>query len=339
MKSKVEIILIIVMSLCITLSLFYWLRTDFLLQREHLYSTASHSFLKAIDVEKTIKLEGIQLHDAYSSNLSPNSILPGEKNNWCDQSFFIDDDSTRLALDSLFRVELARQDIYVQAAIRCLLKGKTVYSNPDSLFYQQATALPPVVYRLNEKPEGRCELQAYVKIPFLIVLKQMHSVGFIVFFWILSLLIIIGTFCYRRKKQIVMPDNVPMTEKLGSEPIAEEQIVPLIPSAVVWTCLSGNLLFDVECGVLKHKDHEIKLLNNRLLLFRLFISAPNHHLSAKDICAQVLGRKVDKPGKSDSDAIATNIKRLRDDLASFPFIKIQNLRGNGYQLVFECLPD
>lgn len=337
-KNKVEILLAVVISLFITLLCFYWLKADFSSQRKNLVSTASHSFLKAIDAEKAIKLEEVKLHEFYSSDLSPDSIPSSEKKNWCDQSFFIKHDSTRHTLDRFFRVELAKQDLSVQVAIKCLIEGKTVYSNPDNLFYQQATVLPSVVYRLNEKPEERCELQGYVKFPFFVVLKQMHFGGIILFFWILSLLAVVGAFRYSRKKRIVEPVSMPTAALVVEEPVATvapvvaERMVPPIAPTVVWMRLRGDLLFDKKHGVLKYKDCIIELGNNRLLLFRLFLSAPYFHLTTADLCGPILGRnKVEELTKSDRDAIAATVKRLREDLASCP-LEIINIRGNGYQL-------
>lgn len=337
-ENKVEILLAVVISLFITLLCFYWLKADFSSQRKKLIFTASHSFLKAIDAEKAIKLEEVKLHEFYSSDLSPDKIPSSEKKNWCDQSFFIKHDSTRHTLDRLFRVELAKQDLSVQVAIKCLIEGKTVYSNPDNLFYQQATVLPPVVYRLNEKPEGRCELQGYVKLPLLVVLKQMHFGGIILFFWILSLLAVVGAFRYSRKKRIIEPVSMPTAAPVVEEPVATvapvvaERIVPLIAPTVAWTRLRDDVLFDKKHGVVKYKDCIIELGNNRLLLFRLFLSAPYFHVTTADLCGPLLGRnKVEELTKSDRDAIATNIKRLRENLASCP-LEIINIRGNGYQL-------
>lgn len=119
-------------------------------------------FFKAIDNE-AIKAKNALKVLEYDARRSPDTIPYSEKWNWIAQSYLVKHDSNRLILDSLFRVELAKQHLYVSTAVRCLFKGETIYSNFDSLFCQKAIALPPVVYRLNEKPEGRCELQGYVK--------------------------------------------------------------------------------------------------------------------------------------------------------------------------------
>lgn len=339
-KNQVEIILAVVISLFITLLSLYWLKADFLFQRKNLESTASHSFLKAIDAEKAIKLSGKEVSVAYKSYLSPDTISFIEKNNWCDQSFFIKHDSTRQTLDRLFRAELKKKGIAVQVGIRFLWKEKTVYSNPDSLFYQQATILPAVVYRLNEKPEGRCELQAYVKLPFLIVLKQMYSVGFL----LLIIFIITGAFLYSRKNRAVGPLSVPTAvpeveeavvipvDEESNAPVVENTIIQLIEPDVAWTCLTEDLYFDEKLGVLKYKDQLIVMRNNRLLLFRIFLNAPHHYLNMTDIYEPILGHKVNKATKSENDAIAATIKRLRNDLKPCP-LKIENIRGNGYRLI------
>lgn len=322
MKQLKETSLVVIIGVFLTILLLYWLKASFVMQQDNMQVAASQFFLKAIDKETEKSREALKFFK-YELGNSPDAIPYAEKMDWSDQSYLIGHDPNRLILDSLFKVELAKQRLYVPTAVRCLFEGKVVYSNSDSLFCQQAIALPPVVYRLSNEPIKRCELQGYIKLPVGTVLKQIPSIGFMVLSWVLSVFFIIGYSYYRRKRGTIVSIRVP---------VAEDRIVTPVQIAVEWIQLPLGLLLCKASGVLKCGDQQVLLSGNGLRLFRLFISKDDYFLTFDEIYRVVFGHKMDKKVNSDRDRIITLIKRLRENLKVFTCIEIKSVRGEGYLL-------
>ncbi|WP_459190099.1 helix-turn-helix domain-containing protein [Parabacteroides sp. APC149_11_2_Y6] len=326
MELSKQIILISGICLCVTFLFFYWIRTVFLSEQTELNSIMAHSFQAALNKEKTIKLDDALQYAEYDSKQSPNDIPYEEKANWCDQDYLIEHDSMRTMLDDLFHRQLIENGIYVQSAVSYSIEGRTVYSRSDSSFFIKAISLPPIVYRFNDKPEGRIELRAYVLFSFWDSLKHIHSLGFILLFWIFSLLSINVAFLFWKKRQETL-------SIIGGEK-KNEQVFLSIKIPTEYRQLSTDLQFNEKTGILQSTNNQIELSGNGLKLFNLFINGTNNFLSYEEICKKILARKVDKLTPSDKDVVFTAIKRLRKDLAPIPFIEIKSNRGKGYQLVF-----
>lgn len=346
MKQLKEISLPVVVGLFLTTLLVYWVRGRFVLQQEKIQAVASQSFLKAIDKE-VIKSKNALKYFNYNFANPSDTIPTAEKMDWCDQSYLIDHDPNRLTLDSLFQAELAKQHLDAPTAVRCLFEGKTVYSNSDSLFCQQAIALPLVVYRLNDLPIKRCELQGYIKLSVGTVLKQIPSIGFMVLFWALSVLFVFAYFYYNRKRREIRPINVLVADTRIDIPVetavedyietpvqitVEDRIEIPVQTTVEWIKLPHDLYLCKASGILKCGEQQVSLSGNGLRLFRMFIKQNDYFLTFEDISCSVFGSKIDKDKSYDYNKIAVAIKRLRETLKKFTHVKIKTIRGKGYLL-------
>lgn len=100
--------------------------------------------------------------------------------------------------------------------------------------------------------------------------------------------------------------------------------------------LSKDLFFNEEHGDLCYKnDTNIRLTENSLRLFCSFIQVEQQKLTYENICIDVLFRSI-KNGlsKTDRDAVANAIRHLRTHLKQIAVIKIEPIRGIGYQMIF-----
>lgn len=328
MKESKQTILGGAVCLIITFLFICWLSVDFASHQKNRQEMAYSAFIEAIQLEKDSQLKDVPKILDYKTYRSPDNIPLEEKNNWCDQWYLAGKDSNRIKLDSCFRVTLAKRNIDAQIAVHCLLEGRTTYSCPDSLYYREAEALPPVVYRLSEKPEERCELQGYVAFSFLSVLMHTPSMRALVLLWFLSICVAIGTFYYWKKAELP-----PLTCKFVRKPIAKEiPITKEVPDLEPWRQLPAGWAFNEKYGQLKKKDLIINLQGNELQIVLLFLQYENYYVPTKTICIKVLRRKVDdEPTDSDKNAAAVTISRLRNELE--PFAKIKAIRHSGYRLI------
>lgn len=326
MNLSKQAILTIGVNICISLFFFNWIRTLFFLEQADLCSIATYSFQEAIEKEKKTKLSNVLQYTEYTPCHSPNEISFEEKANWCDQDYLTEHDSTRATLDSLFQKELIKQNIYAQTAVSCLVKGETVYSHSNNLFFQKSTPLSPVVYRISDNPEERLELRAYVLFSLWDTLKQIHFLGPIIFIWLLSLSSVnLYFFLWKKRRKRLLATETEITDK---------RIITPIKTTIEWKLLPNDLLFDEKNGILQYLSKQITLSGNGLKLFSLFVNRKNNFLSYEEICKKILSRKVDELTQSDKDAVFTTIRRLRKDLESISSIEIKLSRGKGYQLVF-----
>lgn len=100
--------------------------------------------------------------------------------------------------------------------------------------------------------------------------------------------------------------------------------------------LPCGLHFNEKQGILYyHGQPPVTLKGNSLKLFKCFIKAENYILTHENICTDVLGRSIkDGIDQSTREATFTTVYRLKDCLKPFPYIKIDSLRGTGYQMLF-----
>lgn len=331
MKKTVLTIILFLTNIFITLLFSGVIRNNFSVNREKMQSDAIVAFDKAISEEERIVLNKVKVHSFYKSGLSSDNLSLEDKENWCDQSYLIFIDSNRIFLDSLFQVELVKRNLSVRSAVACVLNGKMTRSSADSLFYKEAIALDPLVYRLNEKPEGRMELQAYVELPFLFVLRQTPSLGWLSLLWLLSIGGIWAVFWFwlKRKQAVSIVKEVVHTE------IVEQTKVVFVSTMAKKGALPYGIQFDEESGMLNYQDKCVTLTNNGLKIFTTFLTRKKSLLTHADILQFVFQRKEDDPSlkKSNKDMISVAINRLRKELQGFPFIEIQACRGVGYQLI------
>lgn len=347
--------------ICLTFLLFCWLKCIFVDQQKRIYIESFVLFKQMLQIEKELQIKR-QL-GYYDHNDSFNDISSEEKDEWCIQDYLTWRDPNRTLLDSLFQASLIEKGIQAQSAIRYIHSGDTINTCPDSLFYKEAYALPPMIYRIDTNKDNNITLQAYVKLPFTTVLTRSPLIIPVFCLWLISLAGIIGVYYYimNRKKVIApalaptptpipipapappsdpVPDPVPVPDPIPDPVPAptttiQESIVPLVQEpTIIWTQLAPDLLFDDKYGDLQYKGEVCARLNgNSLKLFRCFIAS--RQLSYEDICIDILGRLIkDGRSKYDRDAVSSTVYRLRDSLASIPVIKIITIRNVGYEMIF-----
>lgn len=102
-----------------------------------------------------------------------------------------------------------------------------------------------------------------------------------------------------------------------------------------WRYLPCDLKFNEKSRELRYKDQQsVVLTENSSKLFGCFIRSEGYEMTYEDICIEVMARSV-KDGRthSDSAAASASIRRLKDQLAPFPFIKFISIRGIGYKMI------
>lgn len=343
--------------ICFTAFLFNWLWLIFAECQKGLYTESYILFKHTLQNEKGLQIKRQFLY--YDHKDSFNDISGEEKEEWCIQSYLTWRDPKRTLLDSLFQVSLIEKNIKAQSAIRYIHNGDTINTCPDSLFYREAYALPPMIYRIDTNKDNNITLQAYVKLPFTTVLTRSPLIIPVFCLWLISLAGIIGVYYYimNRRKVIApalalaptptpisipapaqAPPSDPVPDPIPDPvpvPTIQESIVPLVQEpTIVWTQLAPDLLFDDKYGDLQYKGEVCARLNgNSLKLFRCFIAS--RQLSYEDICIDILGRLIkDGRSKYDRDAVSSTVYRLRDSLALIPVIKIITIRNVGYEMIF-----
>lgn len=323
--NKRDLTWMVVCLLSFTALFVCWLWTAFNEQQIGLSSESDVIFKQVVQNEKKLCIS--RRFGSYDSKYSPNDIPKEEKSEWCAQDYLTYCDPDRSILDSLFRVSLIEKGIKAQAAVRYVCNGYTIDTCPDSLFYKTAFALEPIVYRKDTNKDNNITLQAYVKFPFKTVLTRSPLLILIFCLWLILFVGIIGVYYYIENRR----------KKVAAAVTIRESIVPLVQEqTIIWTKLASDLLFDEKCGDLQYKDCiSVRLGDNLLRLFRCFIKAEQYKLTYENICTDVLGRPI-KEGvtKSDREAVAGTIYRLRDILKTIPVINIKSIRSAGYQIEF-----
>lgn len=347
--------------ICLTFLLFCWLKCIFVDQQKRIYIESFVLFKQILQIEKELQIKR-QL-GYYDHNDSFNDISGEEKDEWCIQNYLTWRDPNRTLLDSLFQVSLIEHGIQAQSAIRYIHSGDTINTCPDSHIYEEAYALPPMIYRIDTNKDNNITLQAYVKLPFTTVLTRSPLIIPVFCLWLISLAGIIGVYSsIRNRRKVIAPAPTPTptpaptptptpaptpapipipTPDPPSDPVPDptptiqESIVPLVQEpTIIWTQLAPDLLFDDKYGDLQYKGEVCARLNgNSLKLFRCFIAS--RQLSYEDICIDILGRLIkDGRSKYDRDAVSSTVYRLRDSLALIPVIKIITIRNVGYEMIF-----
>lgn len=353
------IILIILMA--------WWSRSAFHIQQNKLCSESSLIFADVVQIEKAMQI-GRQT-GRYDSESSPNEIPGAEKEEWCNQDLLFYRDSTRSVLDSLFRATLLEHKIQAKTSIRCVWAGHVINTTSDSLFYKDAIPLKQFTYRIDENPDSDITLQAYIKFSFGTVWRHSYLLWMILGLGLVLLGAIIGGYyLWSRKmkrlkeeefqlqqqkqqqeqeRQALLQQHELQQKELQKERQLLEEKQARLPRALIqnktikWVELSKDLFFDKEHGELCYKNEvNIRLKENSSKLFICFIKYEKHKLTSEKICIEVLGRSVkNKLSKSDRDAVASTIHHLRGQLCQLPFIKIETIRGNGYQMFFSSPED
>ena len=348
MKQKIYMILSCVGLACL---FSWWLWSAFHIQLNKLCSESSLVFAEVMQEEKILRIG--RRFSNYDPMSSPNKISGTEKEEWCDQDFLFYKDSTRTFLDSLFRTTLLEYKIHANTALRCIWEGHVIKTSSNDAFYEEAFPLEQFVYQIDKNPDRTIMLQAYIKFPFGAVLRHSYLMWGILFLGLLLLGGVIGgyrSWCkkmrkiveqelqhqqHELKRQELLRKQEELQEKEKQLPIPD----PLIQSKTIsWVELAADLIFDKEHGDLCYKNEvNIRLVENSLRLFYLFIQVEEHKLTYEKICIDVLARST-KNGlsKADRDAVANAIRHLRKHLEQIPVIRIEAIRGLGYQMIISA---
>lgn len=316
---------------CVSLTCLFnwWLWSAFHIQLNKLCSESSLVFAEVMQKEKILRIG--RRFGNYDPKSSPNKISGTEKEEWCDQDFLFYKDSARTLLDSLFRATLLEHKILANTALRCIWEGRVIETSSNDAFYEEAIPLEQFVCRIDENPDKAIMLQAYIKLPFGTVWRHSHLMWGISALELLLLGGVIGGYRFWCKKiRKVAEQELQKKEKRLPTPD------PLILSKTIsWIELAEDLLFDKEHGCLYYKNEvNICLAENSLRLFCLFVQVEEYKLTYEKICIEVLARST-KNGlsKTDRDAVANTIRHLRKHLEQIPVIRIEAIRGVGYQMI------
>ena len=338
MKQKIYMILSCVSLTCL---FSWWLWSAFHIQSNKLCSESSLVFAEVMQKEKILKIG--RRFGNYDPMNSSNKISGIEKEEWCDQDFLFYKDSTRTFLDSLFRVTLLEHKIQANTALRCIWGRRVIKTFSNDAFYDEALPLEQFIYRIDENPDRTIMLQAYIKFPFRTVWRHSYLMWGILALGLLLLGSVIGAYrfwCKKVRKVAEQELQRQQQHELKQQELQEKEKQlptpePLTPTKTInWVELAEDLIFDKEHGDLCYKNVvNIRLVENSLRLFCFFVQVEEHKLTYEKICIDILARSTKKGlSKTDRDAVANAIRHLRKHLEQIPVIRIEAIRGLGYQM-------
>lgn len=338
--------LLIIISITLTILLGKVGYDRFMLCQKDIYEQTETTFKEAINTEREKMKNNVPIYSTFNSLSSTDPIPISEREMHSDQEYLTKKDPNRHTLDSLLCLKLKRQGIHVRCAIRCISKFGVSNSHSDSQFYKRAVLLEPVIYRpLENRGRVQLKLQAYVQIPFLFVVKQIPGLGLMLFLWILinGAMWSIYLIWPRYKSRLLAKNKTVVIQTVSEireiETIKEVETVKTEKKAVMVKSFSRkgvlpyDLQFDKNSGILSRNGDFVQLSKQKLHLFCCLLNEKESVTTYETISYIVLKKKKFEPAIQ--PAISMAIKRLRKELAPFPFIKIISCPSQGYQLVFE----
>lgn len=178
------------------------------------------------------------------------------------------------------------------------VKKKTVYSGTDTAFFIST-------YPLKEFKTGifnEIAVQAYVKVPFTVILEKGGFRFYIpVIFWVFLLSSYVIYVFKATKRKRTMQNT-------------KEELIDL-------------LILDKKKSCLHYKNQLIKLTPSQTQLVGLFLEKPDYFLTKEEIINE-LWQGLDNP----NNRLSQTIKRLREVLSSVKEIEIENVRGIGFRI-------
>lgn len=207
--------------------------------------------------------------------------------------------------NNLFQSALEKAGIKAKTVTYYTSPDTTVCSSIDSTFYKSAYQTKKVYAGMKRE----VELQAYVKIPLLFQIWMMQKE-----FIVTVLLLILFIYAFFWAKYSVFAERY-IYNYVKKKP---RTILKLTP----------DIGFDAERGFVIGKGREVKLINYKLKLFRLFLESPGYYIGLADILKNVWEGAIVSP-----NTIEQTVRRLRIDLKCFPEIRIITERKVGYRLV------
>lgn len=320
-------------SICLTLFIGDVVRHNYYVYLDEICTKMEVTFNDAIEQERQ-EFHSMERVISFQNTKSSDTISVEERAMFHDQERMIKRDPDRLFLDSLFRLKIVEQKIQAQCAIRCVSQFGITNSSPDSLFYREAVQLPLVIYRpIEDLGKRRVELQAYVQISPLFILKQIPALGFMIFLWVLMNGIMWSVYWYwpKYKERMLAKNKTIEIQTVVEKKVVEVQKYIPINSFTKTNVFPAGFQFDKRTGLLNYNDQTVQLTGQKLKLFCYFLDMKQPVLTYEDIGKHMF--KLDSTASNLQSRISMAIVRLRDSLAPFPFIQIEAIRGTGYQLV------
>lgn len=233
-----------------------------------------------------------------------------QKRNRFFQTIMIIENPPRASLlDSLFQKVLNENNIYGKTAIKYTLKesNTTTYSCDSTRLRSYDTSEERLLGLMDE-----ISVQYFIKVSLFSALMNNKKQSLILFFtWLILTALFIGIVEIKRRKDI-------------------QKTFTYDPPEILFY-ISNTLSFDAEKGTIYYGENESLQLTDQLAkLFLCFLQSSNYFLSIEKM--EDIMRGDIMAGRSWRNQI---IKRLRDTLKPVSEIKIENIRGIGYQLVCE----
>lgn len=276
----------------------------------------------------SVTIETAKGKKVYKQNYK-DSLTQYHREAWILQMYISDKNPNRAyMLDSLFQAELKEAHLPAHTAV-CFLKGESLVGCSNETVYQRGVGLDTIIFGEEHSPVC-IELCAYVLFPFSYILSCMPFAWGLLLLWCSSVILIYLWLKRWRKKDIMAINN--------------EQKIEILSSG--WEKLSHDLFFNPEMGELKNQKQSVFLKMYRLQAFNRLLQAPDHFLKYEDICREVLNRPLEEDESSEKNkqwnrsvkkSMGQMITRLREDLADFPEISIENVRNSGYQLIIKSV--
>lgn len=230
-----------------------------------------------------------------------------------DQSFLnTKNPLSAIRLDSMFKAHLT--DLLPDAAtlVYCYnwTKNTVEYSDPDTLLSKSRIASPWI--KIGMKHE--LLLRAYVEYPLQYMLKALWYKSYPFLFVVFLLLGMLGYFYYKMKK---------VSNPVILQNDTDEKKNKLLPSA--------DSIQTIDDQPFYFRGKRIVSTNQNLLIFKLFLTKPEHTLEHQEIISALWGDNLFEYHQR----LRKCMQRFREFLGEeFPEAELVSIKGKGYRLYF-----
>lgn len=209
------------------------------------------------------------------------------------------------SLNNCFQQQLRERSISISTGIRYteIDNNKAQYSETDTIFFASA-------YPLEEHKTGifnEILVQAYVKVPLITLIEKAGAHLFVPLFVWMALVSIYIIYMYKAIKK-----------KRAEAKLTDADRIRVL------------LQLHTEQSCLYYKGQKIELTPIFVQVLSLFLSKPDFLISKDEISDILWNGKLEK---GESNRISQIISRLREFLVIIPELKIETIRGAGYQVV------
>ncbi len=314
-------VVIIMTILVITVFVFYVLYNE---TQKNCLDELNLSFTSAVHQEKEIRLNRGHLNFSHSnSDTSEHQIVVqqenettvlekpdvvkkmtfDEKQNHADQSylFYKKRHISLHILDSIFRVELSRYNIFARTAVVYTdqINHATYYSSADSLFYASAWRTPLLTLGIRSE----ITLQGFARLSLFNVIRKDPKRFAIVF---MAWAIITGVFLFFTLQN----KNTTTGQSIENQ--------------------SQIIVLDADKLLIVYRSSEIKLTEQLFQLFEFLWNQPGHYACYQELAHLLFEDSgVVKMGNRRAQAF----RRLRKELQDIPELEIENIPQKGYRIL------